>query len=346
MEIIIAEAINRINNAKTLNELEEIKLYYLGKAGVLTKIFAQIKDIPNSEKKAFGQKVNQAKAEIDEPMNLKLEELEQIAFEKKMLEERVDLSLPSRINPRGAVHPISQAIEELVTIFSRLGFSTSIGGSIETDWYNFTALNIPENHPARQMHDTFYLENNDAKQIKLLRTHTSPVQIRTMEKASPPYRFISFGRTYRADSDMTHTPMFHQIEAVMVDKNVNMGHLKYTLTEIIRLFFENDKIEMRMRPSFFPFTEPSAEIDIRMPGEEKWLEVLGSGMVHPKVLQNVNIDPNIYGGFALGLGVERLAMLKYGIKDLRQFFDADLNWLKHFGFSCFHKVSLEGGLSR
>jgi phenylalanyl-tRNA synthetase alpha chain len=191
------------------------------------------------------------------------------------------------------------------------------------------------------MHDTFYLQ----AQNMLLRTHTSPVQIRTMEKSKPPFRFISFGRTYRADSDMTHTPMFHQIEGVVVDKKINMGHLKATLTEFIRLFFEDDSIEMRMRPSFFPFTEPSAEIDIRMPGEQKWLEVLGSGMVHPKVLNNVNIDPQIYSGFAFGLGVERFAMLKYGIKDLRQFFDVDLKWLKHFGFSCFHHASLEGGLS-
>jgi phenylalanyl-tRNA synthetase alpha chain len=341
MEIIIAEAKAKIANVTSLKELEEIKVYYLGKSGVITKTLGTMKDIPADQRKAFGQQVNQAKTEIENLINSKFIELEAIAFEQKLLADKVDLSLPPRPKARGAIHPISQTIEELVTIFSRLGFNVAQGPSIETDWYNFSALNIPENHPARQMHDTFYLKAENM----LLRTHTSNVQIRAMEKNEPPLRFISFGRTYRCDSDMTHTPMFHQIEGLVVDKDINMGNLKSTLTEMIRLFFESSKIEIRLRPSFFPFTEPSAEVDIRMPGESKWLEVLGSGMVHPNVLRNVNIDPSIYSGFAFGLGVERFAMLKYGIKDLRQFFGTDLYWLKHFGFSCFHKVSLEGALS-
>jgi phenylalanyl-tRNA synthetase alpha chain len=341
MEKTVEEASAKVLSASSLSDLEEIRVHYLGKSGVLTKALGQMKDIPADQRKSFGQTINQAKVEIDSLISAKFQKLEDAEFEQKLLDDKVDLSLPPRVKSVGAIHPISRALEELITIFSRLGFDVAQGPSIETDWYNFTALNISENHPARQMHDTFYLNAEKT----LLRTHTSPVQIRKMEKNKPPFRFISFGRTYRADSDMTHTPMFHQVEAVVVDKNINMGHLKSTLTQVIRLFFENDKIEVRMRPSFFPFTEPSAEIDIKMPGETKWLEVLGSGMIHPKVLQNVNIDPTLYSGFALGLGVERFAMLKYGIKDLRQFFDVDMQWLKHFGFSSFHKVSLEGGLS-
>ena len=341
MEELITEVKEKISKIQTLSELEDLKGFYLGKSGVLTAMMMQLKNMPPENRKAFGQKVNQQKERTLELIQAKFQQLQELELQSKLSAQKLDLSLPGRSKVIGKIHPIWQAIDEMVAIFSRLGFDVAQGPSIESDWYNFTALNIAQNHPARQMHDTFYLQSPNM----LLRTHTSPVQIRTMEKSKPPFRFISFGRTYRADSDMTHTPMFHQIEGVVVDKKINMGHLKATLTEFIKLFFEDDSIEMRYRPSFFPFTEPSAEIDIRMPGQQKWLEVLGSGMVHPAVLSNVNIDPKEYGGFAFGLGVERFAMLKYGIKDLRQFFDVDLRWLRHFGFSCFHSASLQGGLS-
>jgi phenylalanyl-tRNA synthetase alpha chain len=230
---------------------------------------------------------------------------------------------------------------ELLEIFVRLGCEVKEGNSIEDDWHNFTALNFPEHHPARQMHDTFYLQDDS-----LLRTHTSTVQIRSMISGKPPFRFVAPGRTYRSDSDMTHTPMFHQIEALVIDKDLHMGHLKHFVTEFIHQFFERDDMEVRLRPSFFPFTEPSAEVDIRMNSEGKWLEVLGCGMVHPNVLRNCNIDPEEYQGFALGMGVERFAMLKYGIEDLRQFFEGDKRWLDHYSFSAFDVPSFAGGLTR
>jgi phenylalanyl-tRNA synthetase alpha chain len=265
-------------------------------------------------------------------------ELENSAFEQKLQQDKLDVSLPGRAKEVGKIHPISKATAELISIFTKLGFEIASGPSIESDWYNFSALNIAQNHPSRQMNDTFYMQNGDNK---LLRTHTSPVQIRKMENQKPPFRFISFGRTYRSDSDATHTPMFHQMEAVYLDKGVHMGHLKSLLRQVIELFFENAQVEMRMRPSFFPFTEPSAEIDIKMPGSNRWLEVLGSGMIHPNVLQNVGIDQQIYSGFALGLGIERFAMLKYGIDDLRDFFSINLDWMRHYGFSSFRQISLE-----
>ena len=338
LDSILAQAKELVANAANLAEISELKVHYLGKKGIITQVASQIKDIPNEQKKDFGQKVNLIKDQVIDILNTKTILLEELLLQEKLSKEKVDLSMPGKERPLGSIHPISRTIEELVTIFSRLGFSLEQGPSIESDWYNFTALNIAPNHPSRQMHDTFYLPEN------VLRTHTSPVQIRTMEKSSPPFRFISFGRTYRSDSDMTHTPMFHQLEAVMVDKNINMGHLKSTLTTLIRLFFQDDTIQVRMRPSFFPFTFASAEIDIRLPNSDKWLEVLGSGLIHQHVLENAGVDSKIYSGFALGLGIERLAMLKYNIKDLRQFFELDSNWLKHFSFSCFHKISLEGGL--
>jgi phenylalanyl-tRNA synthetase alpha chain len=341
MEKLVIEIKDKIAKIQTLQELNDLKVFYLGKSGIFASMMTQLKNMPPIERKNFGEAVNIKKSNVSEMIQAKLQELQDLELRSKLSSQKLDLSLPGRDKAIGKIHPISRAIDEMIAIFSHLGFDIAQGPSIESDWYNFTALNIAQNHPARQMHDTFYLQTSNM----LLRTHTSPVQIRAMESSQPPFRFISFGRTYRADSDMTHTPMFHQIEGVVVDKKVNMGHLKATLTEFIKLFFQDDSIEMRMRPSFFPFTEPSAEIDIRMPGEQKWLEVLGSGMVHPTVLHNVDIDPQEYSGFAFGLGVERFAMLKYGIRDLREFFDVDLRWLKHFGFSCFGNVSLEGGFS-
>ena len=339
MQNIIEQVRDKILEVKTSADLDKIRLEYLGKSGFFAQTLSQMANIAPAERKEFGAKVNQAKQEVEHQIQSKSLELENSAFEQKLQQDKLDVSLRGRAKEVGKIHPISKATAELISIFTKLGFEIASGPSIESDWYNFSALNIAPNHPARQMHDTFYMQNGDNK---LLRTHTSPVQIRKMENQQPPFRFISFGRTYRSDSDATHTPMFHQMEAVYLDKGVHMGHLKSLLRQVIELFFENAQVEMRMRPSFFPFTEPSAEIDIKMPGSNKWLEVLGSGMIHPNVLQNVGIDQQLYSGFALGMGIERFAMLKYGIDDLRDFFSINLDWMRHYGFSSFRQISLEG----
>jgi len=328
MDHIIDELREQLAEVNTYLEFDKIKAKYLGKTGVLSNLMVQIGKIPSAERKDFGQKVNNIKQEVQyllEVHSLKIEEAE---LNDKIQNQKCDLTLPGRNSSIGKIHPISKVISELVDIFAKLGFNLVQGTSIETEWYNFTALNIPANHPARDMHDTFYLPKGF-----LLRTHTSPMQIRFMEKNKPPFRFISFGRTYRSDSDATHTPMFHQIEAIAVDKKINMPNLIWTLNQVLHQFFDDQDIKVRMRPSFFPFTKLSAEVDIYLPSKGRWLEVLGSGLIHPKVLQNVSIDPEEYSGFAFGMGIERLAMLKYGINDLRQFFTGDLNWLKHFGFN-------------
>jgi phenylalanyl-tRNA synthetase alpha chain len=337
MQNIIEQVRDKILEVKTSADLDKIRLEYLGKSGFFAQTLSQMASIAPSERKEFGGQVNSTKQEVEHQIQSKLLELENLAFEQKLQQEKLDVSLPGRIKEVGKIHPISKATAELISIFTKLGFEVASGPSIESDWYNFSALNIAHNHPARQMHDTFYMQNGD----KLLRTHTSPVQIRKMENQQPPFRFISFGRTYRSDSDATHTPMFHQMEAVYLDKGVHMGHLKSLLRQVIERFFENTQVQMRMRPSFFPFTEPSAEIDIKMPGSSKWLEVLGSGMIHPNVLQNVGINQQLYSGFALGLGIERFAMLKYGIDDLRDFFSINLDWMRHYGFSSFRQTSSE-----
>jgi phenylalanyl-tRNA synthetase alpha chain len=292
-------------------------------------------------RKSLGEELNLVKQEIVKILAVKQAILEDKKLEQTFITQKLDLTVPSRPKKSGSIHPITQCMDELMSVFAQFGFSLKTGPSIETDWYNFTALNIDEDHPARQMHDTFYLQNGE-----VLRTHTSPIQIRTMQDAPPPYRFIAPGRTYRSDSDMTHTPMFHQIEGLAIDKDINMGHLKYVISELIRSFFESPNIEVRFRPSFFPFTEPSLEVDIRRNYLGKWLEVLGCGMVHPSVLKNVDINPDEYQGFAFGLGVERFAMLKYGIKDLRQFYEGDLRWLKHYNFASYDVPSFAGGLTR
>jgi phenylalanyl-tRNA synthetase alpha chain len=264
------------------------------------------------------------------------------------------MTLPVEPAPRGTVHPVSQVMDELAEIFADLGFAVAEGPEIEDDWHNFTALNIPESHPARAMHDTFYFDRDDAKGRRmLLRTHTSPVQIRTMMTQKPPIRIIAPGRTYRSDSDATHTPMFHQVEGLVIDRGIHMGHLKWTLETFLKAFFETDDIHLRLRPSYFPFTEPSAEVDVGytmvkgqrvIGGAEGFLEVLGSGMVHPKVIAACGLDPDAYQGFAFGCGIDRLAMLKYGMDDLRAFFDGDLRWLKHYGFSALDVPTLSGGV--
>ncbi|MBZ0325574.1 MAG: phenylalanine--tRNA ligase subunit alpha, partial [Alphaproteobacteria bacterium] len=269
--------------------------------------------------------------------------------------ERVDVTLPPRPEAEGRVHPISQTIDELTAVFADMGFTVAEAGDIEDDFHNFTALNIPPEHPARQMHDTFYLEPRADGSRMLLRTHTSPVQIRTMQARTPPLRIIAPGRTYRCDSDMTHTPMFHQVEGLVIDRNIHMGHLKGCLIEFCRAYFEIDDLPLRFRPSFFPFTEPSAEVDIgcsradgglKIGAGDDWLEILGSGMVHPRVLAHCGLDPDEWQGFAFGMGIERIAMLKYGIPDLRTFFDSDLRWLRHYGFLPLDLPSMAEGLAR
>lgn len=341
LQDIINKAAIAINSATDLKTLEEIRVEFLGKNSAISLEARKMGALDEAGKKELGQQLNEAKTQITENFEAKLNQLKKQKRAEQLASEKLDMTLPPRSTKRGSVHPISQATEELLEIFVHMGFEVKDGASIEDDWHNFTALNIPENHPARQMHDTFYLTDGS-----LLRTHTSTVQIRSMMNSKPPFRFVAPGRVYRCDSDMTHTPMFHQIEALVVDRELHMGHLKHCITEFIRQFFEQDTMEVRFRPSFFPFTEPSAEIDIRMKGSKKWLEVGGCGMVHPCVLKNCNIDPSEYGGFAFGMGIDRLAMLKYGIEDLRQFFEGDKRWVDHYSFSGFDLPSFAGGLTR
>ena len=323
-------AISELSSVDALRALDDIRVKYLGKKGLITSQMSKIGSLPNEEKKAFGQTVNEAKNAVELAVEEKKLELETAELNKRLETETIDITLPTRPEPKGSIHPISKVMEELSSILSSLGFEQHEGPSIEDDWHNFTALNIPESHPARQMHDTFYLPPATDGTINLLRTHTSNTQIHGMKADTPPFRHFSMGRTYRCDSDQTHTPMFHQIEAVYVDEKVNFGQLKWTINEFINEFF-GEKMEMRLRPSYFPFTEPSAEVDIRW-GKDKWLEIMGCGMVNRNVLNNVEIDSQKFSGFAFGAGIERMAMLKYNITDLRQFFESDLRWLKHYGF--------------
>ncbi|MCC8415877.1 MAG: phenylalanine--tRNA ligase subunit alpha [Rickettsia endosymbiont of Gnoriste bilineata] len=343
---ILESAQSSIEATQTLSGLQQIRVEFLGKKSLLTQEMKKLGDLEPNDRKKLGEIVNLLKEQISNLLQAKQTILEEFELNKQFAEEKTDLTIPARQHKKGSIHPITQATEELIQIFAKFGLTIKDGPNIENDWYNFTALNFYEDHPARQMHDTFYLKAKEEADPLLLRTHTSTIQIRTMQNDKPPFRFIAPGRTYRSDSDMTHTPMFHQIEGLVLDENINMGHLKYLITEFIKDFFEQTNIEIRFRPSFFPFTEPSAEVDIKMPDSNKWLEVLGCGMVHPNVLKNVNIDSDHYQGFAFGLGVERFAMLKYGIKDLRQFFEGDIRWLKHYNFSAFDIPTLAGGLTR
>ncbi|WP_341748670.1 phenylalanine--tRNA ligase subunit alpha [Candidatus Tisiphia endosymbiont of Sialis lutaria] len=343
---ILESAQSSIEATQTLSGLQQIRVEFLGKKSLLTQEMKKLGDLEPNDRKKLGEIVNRLKEQISNLLQAKQTILEEFELNKQFAEEKTDLTIPARQHKKGSIHPITQATEELIQIFAKFGLTIKDGPNIENDWYNFTALNFYEDHPARQMHDTFYLKAKEGADPLLLRTHTSTIQIRTMQNDKPPFRFIAPGRTYRSDSDMTHTPMFHQIEGLVLDENINMGHLKYLITEFIKDFFEQTNIEIRFRPSFFPFTEPSAEVDIKMPDSNKWLEVLGCGMVHPNVLKNVNVDSDHYQGFAFGLGVERFAMLKYGIKDLRQFFEGDIRWLKHYNFSAFDIPTLAGGLTR
>jgi phenylalanyl-tRNA synthetase alpha chain len=341
LQDIISSSIAKVDLASNVNELNQLKSELLGKKSPINQTMQSLSMMNAEERKNFGQQINAVKQQITEYINNRLFYLEEKELKQRLEREKLDLTIVGRPRNVGSIHPISQVIEELTQVFARFGFIVKDGPNIETDWYNFTALNIADDHPARQMHDSFYLSGGE-----VLRTHTSPVQIRTMQNTKPPLRIIAPGRTYRSDSDMTHTPMFHQIEGLVLDQKINMGHLKYVIMEFVRTFFEQANMKVRFRPSFFPFTEPSAEVDICMEGSDKWLEVLGCGMVHPKVLANVGVDANEYQGFAFGLGCERLAMLKYNIKDLRQCFEGDLRWLKHYNFSAFDIPSLVGGLTK
>ncbi|KAJ6644991.1 Phenylalanine--tRNA ligase beta subunit [Pseudolycoriella hygida] len=318
---ILHLAEERIGIAKSVSELQQVRGELLGRQSLINQEMKKLGNLNQDERKKLGEAINLVKNQINNLLETKECVLEETELTNSFVAEKIDLTIPARQYKQGSIHPITQVTEELIQIFAKFGLSVKSGPTIENDWYNFTALNFGQEHPARQMHDTFYLQAKDQEDHLLLRTHTSPIQIRAMENEKPPFRFISPGRTYRSDYDMTHTPMFHQIEGLVVEENINMGHLKYIIIEFIRDFFEQTNIEVRFRPSFFPFTEPSAEVDIKMPNSNNWLEVLGCGMVHPNVLKNVDIDSKQYQGFAFGLGIERFAMLKYNIQDLRQFFE-------------------------
>ncbi len=343
LENILLKATEKITAASDLRQLQELKVEFLGKSSLINQEMRKLGSLSPDERKTYGQKINSIKQKIQQIIDKKGDQLNLKQLEESFVKEALDLTIPARKKMQGSVHPITQCTEELIQIFAKYGFNIKDGPSIEDDWHNFTALNIPKNHPARQMQDTFYLKGDNDK---LLRTHTSNVQIRTMMSGTPPFRFIAPGRTYRCDSDMTHTPMFHQIEGLSIDKDIHMGHLKYIIINFIKDFFEQPNIEIQFRPSFFPFTEPSVEVDIKMKNSTKWLEVLGCGMVHPNVLKNAGVNPEEYQGFAFGLGIERFAMLKYGIKDLRQFFEGDLRWLNHYNFAAFDIPTFAGGLTR
>ena len=346
------EFLLKLEKKLSLSEINEIKSNLFGKSGLISSEFKKIGSITENERKKFASDLNLIKSELQNLINSKIDEIQIEEINKKLEKEKVDITLPERTFVRGKIHPVSQTIDEISSIFSEIGFSVEEGPDVENEYNNFTALNTPDNHPARDMHDTFYL---DKKKEKLLRTHTSPVQIRTMLKDKPPFKIIAPGRTYRSDSDQTHSPMFHQVEGLHIDKDINMGHLKGCLNYFIKEFFEVKKIKMRFRPSHLPFTEPSAEVDIGYEikngkiviGEgDKWLEILGCGMVHPNVLKNVKVDPAKFQGYAFGIGIDRLAMLKYGINDLRAFFDCDYRWLNHFGFDPLDVPTNYRGLSR
>ena len=336
--------------------LESARVAALGKKGAISALLSTLGKMAPDERRARGAEINVLKDKVVSAFDARREVLKAAALEARLAAETIDVTLPVRSGPleTGRIHPISQVMDELSVIFADMGFSIAEGPDIETDDFNFTKLNFPPDHPARDMHDTFFFPAAPDGTRRLLRTHTSPVQVRTMLGRQPPIRVICPGRTYRCDSDQTHTPMFHQVEGLVIDRTANLGHLKWVLQEFLRAFFEVDEVKMRFRPSFFPFTEPSMEVDIqcrRGDGEirfgegDDWLEILGCGMVHPNVLTNCGIDPQVYQGFAWGIGIDRIAMLKYGMPDLRAFFESDVRWLEHYGFRPLDIPSLIGGLT-
>lgn len=355
LEALRSELIAAVEGAADERALEEARIAALGRKGRITELMKGLGQIAPEERKAVGAGLNALKDAVATAIEARKADLADAAIDAELLADRIDVTLPARPEADGRVHPISQTIDEVVAIFGEMGFAVAEGPDIEDDWHNFTALNIPPEHPARQEHDTFYLPGTDDEGgRKVLRTHTSPVQIRTMLNQKPPIRIICPGRTYRCDSDATHSPMFHQVEGLVVDETTHMGHLKGCLIEFCRAYFGVDDLPVRFRPSYFPFTEPSAEVDIGCTrkdgkiriGGDSWLEILGSGMVNPRVLENCGIDSTKYQGFAFGMGLERIAMLKYGIPDLRTFFESDLRWLRHYGFAALDVPSLVGGLNQ
>jgi phenylalanyl-tRNA synthetase alpha chain len=334
LEAIVARATAEFAAAADPAALENAKAKYFGKSGELTGLMKQLGSLPPEERKAFGQRINAAKQEIEAALDLRRKDLELKKLESRLSGEALDVTLPGRGRSRGGVHPISRTWRRIEEIFGSIGFDVADGPEIETDWYNFTALNNPENHPARSMQDTFYVDLKDAQGLPLLlRTHTSPMQVRYARQHRPPIKVIAPGRTYRVDSDATHSPMFHQVEGLWIDEDVSFADLKSVYVDFLRRFFESDDLRVRFRPSYFPFTEPSAEIDLQFgagPLKGRWLELSGAGQVHPQVVRNFGLNPEKYIGFAFGSGLERLTMLRYGIDDLRLFFDGDLRFLRQF----------------
>src|SRR5437879_1778295 len=351
-----SELLSAVASAKDEVALEAVRVGALGKSGSVSALLKTLGAMTPDERKVQGPAINGLKERVTAAIATAKDALGAAVLDARLTSETVDVTLPVREPPAetGRVHPISQVIDELTAIFADMGFTVAEGPDIETDDLNFTKLNIPEGHPAREMHDTFFFNPKPDGSRLLLRTHTSPVQIRTMLSQKPPIRVICPGRTYRVDSDQTHTPMFHQVEGLVIDKTSHLGHLKWILEEFLKAFFEVDQVKMRFRPSFFPFTEPSLEVDVQCRFEknevrigegDRWLEILGCGMVHPNVLKNCGLDPAEYQGFAWGLGIDRIAMLKYGMPDLRPFFEADVRWLSHYGFRPLDFPTLAGGLS-
>lgn len=359
IEIIKTEIEAQIASAQDIKALDDVRVGALGKKGRITELLKTLGGMPVEERIVFGKKINVIKAELEAKIAAKKQELETKLLNEKLKSEVIDVTLPCRPEVQGRIHPVSKVYEELVAIFAEMGFEVAEGPDIEDQFHNFNALNTPPNHPARQMQDTFYINNDVTKEFDLdnayvVRTQTSSMQIRTMEKKQPPIRIIAPGRTYRSDYDATHTPMFHQIEGLVVDKTTTLAHLKGCLYDVMKAFFEVDELPVRFRPSYFPFTEPSAEMDIgclktknelKIGAGTDWLEILGCGMVHPNVLRACGINPEEYQGFAFGMGMDRLAMLKYGIPDLRTFFESDVRWLKNYGFTALDFSSMTSGLS-
>ena len=345
--------LDRIAAAGSLSELEAVRVAALGKSGEITAKLKSLGAMDPETRAAEAPKVHALREQVSAALADRKAALEAAELDRKLATEMLDLSLPAPYGVSGTIHPVSQVLDELAEIFADLGFAVAEGPEIETQWYNFTALNMPESHPARALHDTFYLEAEPGVEPMVLRTHTSPVQIRTMQSQPPPIRVIAPGRVYRSDSDATHTPMFHQIEGLVIDRGIHLGHLKWTLETFLKAFFERDDVVIRMIPSYFPFTEPSADVHVGwswdkgrrvIGGSDNWMEVLGSGMVHPRVIANCGLDPEEWQGFAFGCGIDRLAMLKYGMDDLRAFFDGDIRWLKHYGFRALDVPTLSGGV--
>lgn len=346
--------LERIAAASDLQELDTVRVALLGKSGEITAKLKSLGSMDPETRSSEAPRIHALRELVTRAISDRKAALEAAELNRKIATETIDLTLPASETPRGSVHPVSQVMDELAEIFADLGFSVAEGPEIETQWYNFTALNMPENHPARAMQDTFYLEpRTPDEERRVLRTHTSPVQIRAMQASGAPLYVIAPGRVYRSDSDATHTPMFHQLEGLVIDKGITLGHLKWTLETFLTAFFERNDVVLRMRPSYFPFTEPSAEVDVGwsiengrrvVGGREGWMEVLGSGMVHPRVISNCGLDPEEWQGFAFGCGIDRLAMLKYGMDDLRAFFDGDIRWLKHYGFRALDVPTISGGV--